>query len=487
VVGVGGQGWEQIRSGGVLSRRYTISPTRLHKIAITLPDGKVEEFDLTVSPNSQGFVPIQVVDAVYSPRALTRGSLRALGETRLVTFGAVGAIDLLTESSLQVFDPQEFEYTTAEGQVVVISRQDGVKQIRDRSGNTVTFGAGGITHSAGKSISFSRDAQNRITTVTDRNGNVQSYGYDINGDLASHTDAEGRSTGLLYNYDHGLIEIRDPRGVRPIRNEYDDAGRLVKTIDAYGKEITYTHDLGDNREVITDRLGNTTIHAYDDQGNVTQTADALGGVSNRSYDARGNTLSEQDPLGRSRSYTYDGQDNRLTETDPLGKTTTYTLQRQPPGAQRHRRARAHDEQHLRRRRQPDQQHRPGRQCHQLQLTTAAACNSPAPTRSATLSSYAYDASGNLTSETDALNRVTSYTYDANGNRLDAVDHAQHMPAASETLLTSFVYDKRQPPHARPPIPTARSPASPTTPSASRASPLTRSAARRSTTTTTWVA
>jgi YD repeat-containing protein len=121
---------------------------------------------------------------------------------------------------------------------------------------------------------------------------VQTYSYDINGDLASHTDAEGRSTGFLYNYDHGLIEIRDPRGVRPIRNEYDDAGRLIKTIDAYGKEITYTHDLGANREVITDRLGNTTIHVYDDQGNVTQTADALGGVTNRSYDARGNTLSE---------------------------------------------------------------------------------------------------------------------------------------------------------------------------------------------------
>jgi hypothetical protein len=53
VIGVGGQGWEQIRSGGVLSRRYTISPTRLHKVAITLPDGKVEEFDLTVSPTAR--------------------------------------------------------------------------------------------------------------------------------------------------------------------------------------------------------------------------------------------------------------------------------------------------------------------------------------------------------------------------------------------------------------------------------------------------
>jgi RHS repeat-associated protein len=439
VIGVGGQGWEQIRSGGVLSRRYTISPTRLHKVAITLPDGKVEEFDLTVSPSSQGFVPILVVDAVYSPRALTRGSLRALGDTRLVTFGAVGAIDLLTESGLEVFNPQEFEYTTAEGQVVLISRVDGVRQIRDRSGNTVSFSATGITHSAGKSISFSRDAQNRITSVTDPNGHVQNYSYDINGDLASHTDAEGRSTGFLYNYDHGLIEIRDPRGVRPIRNEYDDAGRLIKTIDAYGKEISYTHDLGANREVITDRLGNATIHVYDDQGNVTQTADALGGVTNRSYDARGNTLSEQDPLGRTRSYTYDGQDNRLTETDPLGKTATYryngnrqvlsvidalgrttsntydaagnlTSSTDPAGNVT---SYSYDSRGL-------------------QLTRTDSLGK--------LSSYAYDASGNLTTETDALNRVTTYTYDANGNRLTQ-STTRSTAGGSETLLTSFVYDR----------------------------------------------
>ncbi len=439
VTGIAGQGWQQTQSGGVLSRTYTISPMRLHKVAITLPDGKVEEFDMTVSPSSQPFAPIQIVDAAYAPRPLTRGSLRALGETRLVTLGATGTIELLGESSLQLFDPQEFEYITAEGQVVLISRQDGVKQIRDRNGNTVSFSAAGITHSAGKSISFSRDALNRITAVTDPNGNVQSYGYDINGDLASHTDAEGRSTGFVYNYDHGLIEIRDPRGVRPIRNEYDDAGRLIRTIDAYGKEITYTHDLGTNREVITDRLGNATIHVYDDQGNVTQTADALGGVTNRSYDARGNTLSEQDPLGRTRTYTYDGQDNRVTETDPLGKTTTYTYDgsRQVLSVK-------------------DALGRTTSNVYDpagnLTSTTDPAGKITSYTYDSrglqltrtdplgNTTSYAYDASGNLTTETDALNRVTSYSYDANGNRLTQ-STTRSTAGGSETLLTRFTYDK----------------------------------------------
>jgi YD repeat-containing protein len=439
VVGIHGQGWQHTQSGGILNRRYTLSQQRSYRVAITLPDGKVEEFKMEVVPSTQQLVPIQVVDAVYTPTAQTRGSLRALGETRLVTFGQTGGLDLLTESGLEVFDPREYEYTTPEGQVILISRTAGVKQIRDRSGNTVSFAPGGIIHSAGKSITFARDGQGRITTVTDPMGNAQTYAYDINGDLASHTDAEGRRTSFLYNYDHGLIEIQDPRGIRPIRNEYDAAGRLIKTIDAYGKEITYTHDLGANRELITDRLGNTTIHVYDDLGNVTQTADPLGGVTNRSYDARGNTLSETDPLGRTRSNSYDGQDNRLTETDPLGATTTYTYNNSRQvltvtDALGRITSNAYDANgNLTSSTDPAGQ-----------VTTytydARGLQTTRTDPLGQITSYAYDASGNLASETDALGRVSTYSYDANGNRLTQ-STTRSTAGGPETLTTRFTYDK----------------------------------------------
>jgi YD repeat-containing protein len=368
VVGIHGQGWQQTQSGGVLNRRYTISPTRgaqgRHHAARR--QGR----------RIRRWTPVPEHPAVRADpgrrRRLLAGSAdsRQPARARRNAAGHLrrnGWFDLLTESGLEVFNPQEFEYTTPEGQVILISRTAGVKQIRDRSGNTVSFAPGGIIHSAGKSIVFSRDGQNRITTVTDPMGNAQTYAYDINGDLASHTDAEGRRTGFLYNYDHGLIEIQDPRGVRPIRNEYDDAGRLIKTIDAYGKEITYTHDLGANREVITDRLGNATIHVYDDLGNVTQTADALGGVTNRSYDARGNTLSETGPA-RPHPQLHLRRPGQPPDRDrPARQDDDLHLQRQPPGPHRHRRPRPHHEQRLRRRRQPDQQHRPGRQVDHLHL------------------------------------------------------------------------------------------------------------------------
>jgi RHS repeat-associated protein len=390
-------------------------------------------------PDSQRLSTLDATSAVYSPGAQTSGRLQPVGGTDLIIVGAQpGTVQLLTPG-YELYNPAEYEYTTPEGQVILISRTEGVKQIRDRSGNTVSFAPGGIIHSAGKSITFARDGQGRITTVTDPMGNAQTYAYDINGDLASHSDAEGRRTSFLYNYDHGLIEIQDPRGVRPIRNEYDAAGRLIKTIDAYGKEITYTHDLGANRELITDRLGNTTIHVYDDLGNVTQTADPLGGVTNRSYDGRGNTLSETDPLGRTRTTTYDGQDNRLTETDPLGQTTRYTYNNSRQvltvtDALGRITSNAYDANgNLTSSTDPAGQ----------VTTYTYDARGLQTTRSDPLgqiTSYAYDASGNLASETDALGRVSTYSYDANGNRLTQ-STTRSTAGGPETLTTRFTYDK----------------------------------------------
>ena len=59
--------------------------------------------------------------------------------------------------------------------------------MRDLNGNTLTFGAGGITHSAGRSVTYLRDGLGRITRITDPNGNQHHYTYDANGDLSSHT------------------------------------------------------------------------------------------------------------------------------------------------------------------------------------------------------------------------------------------------------------------------------------------------------------
>ena len=167
--------------------------------------------------------------------------------------------------------------------VFTINKTAGVQSARDLNGNTLTFGPNGVTHSSGKGIAFVRDGQGRITQITDPNGNIQTYTYDANGDLITHTDALGNTSRYLYNLSHGLLEIRDPRGLRPVRNEHDEAGRLVAHIDAAGHRIEYTRNLGARQELVQDRLGRVTLFDYDVDGNVLAQTDALGNTQTFTY------------------------------------------------------------------------------------------------------------------------------------------------------------------------------------------------------------
>ncbi len=68
--------------------------------------------------------------------------------------------------------------------------------------------------------------------------------------------------------DHYVTDIKDERGLSPIRYEYDPAGRLQATIDAQGNRIEIQHDLEGKTETVTDRNNNVTSYTYDEKGNV---------------------------------------------------------------------------------------------------------------------------------------------------------------------------------------------------------------------------
>jgi RHS repeat-associated protein len=377
-----GKGWEQTVAGGFLPR-YCLQPTRAHVITVTFPDGKVYRFQAATSPQCLQIYPISNATVVFKPLpgdAGTQGAtLVSLGGAEVLVQGGVpGATELYSYSDLRSYDPTLFKLTTADGSSYVIDQRLGVRSMTDANGNTLTVNGSGIVHSAGKSVTFTRDAQGRITKITDPAGASMSYAYDAAGDLVGFTDRENNTTTFAYNSTHGLLTIKDPTGLQPVRNEYDDAGRLVSTTDASGKTVTYTHDLDNRRETVTDRLGQITVHEYDARGNVTKTVYPDGKITLASYDARGNVLTQTDQLGRTVTYAYDAQDNKTSETDALGNVRRYTY-----NARR-----------------------------KVLTTTDARGN---------VTANAYDANGNLTSTRDPLGNVTSYTYTTGGLLASVVD------------------------------------------------------------------
>jgi YD repeat-containing protein len=330
--GILGKLWDETFTPGILPK-YCLDPTRPKTVTITFPDGRQYRFNAVPSPQCQLAAPITGADMTYVQVVTDSGtagaSLQAIGNSSVIIDAAVpGLVNLINITDQRFYNPTRFRLTTAEGFVYDLDQKLGLTRMTDPNGYTLTITSNGVVHSSGKSIVFTRDPQGRISRITDPAGNRLTYSYNTAGDLVAFSDREGNITNFSYNDSHGLITIVDPRGIQPIRNDYDAAGRLISHTDAFGRIITYNHDIAANHEEITDRLGHTTVYEYDDNGNVLFVTDALGNTTGYTYDQHDNKLTETRILSPTVSFTthftYDAFDNLTSVTDPLDNTTHYT-------------------------------------------------------------------------------------------------------------------------------------------------------------------
>ncbi len=429
-------GWRMVKS----SFFHQLVPDDAHKVSLTLADGRVEEFDMALS-RTGAVGPGFDAFARFVPRPGTLGTL-ALDEDNLVNVIGTGLsgqqIEIQNAGLTGPFAPQRFVYTQIDGTEIVIVRGSGVESVKDTNGNTLTFGPGGITHSAGKSVVFTRDGEGRITSMTDPNGNVTEYAYDTNGDLVSLTDPLGETARFTYGPNHYLLNLIDPQGLTFTRSEYDAAGRLVAVVDAQGNRTEFTHDLDNRREVLTDRRGFITVREYDERGNVVAITDALGNTTTSTFDGRGNKTSETDPLGNTTASTYNDDDLPLSETDPLGQTRSFTYDafgRVLTATDRKGEVTANTY---------DGRGNLLTTTGPLGFVTGHAYDARGNRISTTdplgqITGFSYDGSGNRSGITDPLGTVTSYTYDANGNVLSA-STSRTTAAGPQIVTTTYAYD-----------------------------------------------
>ena len=440
-----GNDWEQTTSGGFFPT-YCLRPTKFSTVTVTFPDGTVYDFATTINPQCQALAPMQFTRVNFTQLpgdAVTRGAtLTALGGDNEVFFtgSAPGFGELVSNQTLDIYNPTRFQLTTPDGAVLIIDEKAGLQSLKDTNGNTLSVSPAGIIHSSGKSVSFTRDAQNRITRITDPAGNNLNYTYDLNGDLASMSDQDGRTIRYTYNSSHGLLDITDPLNRRGIRNEYDASGRLVSITDEEGKTIRLGFDPNSRQQVITNRKGDITVYEYDAKGNVLSITNAQGKVTRATYDGAGNRLTETDESGNTTTYTYDPRGNVLTKTDAQNRLTRYTYNARNQvtsviDANGNTTANTYDA------------------AGNLTSTTDALGNATTFTynprgqvltrtdAAAQTASFEYNSFGNLTKETDRLGNVTLHTYDTLGNRTsvtDAKGNATHFNYNASGLLTTTV-------------------------------------------------
>lgn len=148
------------------------------------------------------------------------------------------------------------------------------------------------------------------------------YSYDALGRLTSVTDGEGGITTQQYGNDSNPLRVTDAEG-NITEFGYDVLGRRESVTTAYGK-TTFQYDKNDKLEKITDPAGNIARMKYDLAGNLKKLINPQqydpakddGTGYTYSYDAMDRLIRQTDPLGSVLAFKYDEEGNRIKEINP---------------------------------------------------------------------------------------------------------------------------------------------------------------------------
>ena len=204
-----------------------------------------------------------------------------------------------------------------------------------------------ITDPAGRTIRLAYEGSGRIRSLADSAGRTVSYEY-TSGDLTSVVDARGER--WIYDYDgaHRLTRRIDPNGHVDVANTYDSADRVTAQADGAEHVTQFSYGLGRTEitsperrvrrdwyasgqlirrdEAVGTANAATWEYEYDpDTHGTTRVTDPNGHVWRSTYDAAGRRTSTTDPLEHFTTTEYDELGDPVTSVDADGVTTTSTF------------------------------------------------------------------------------------------------------------------------------------------------------------------
>ena len=295
--------------------------------------------------------PIPVTSMTYDSSERVRTQTNPDGDVTTFTYGPDTGSGLVAGQT-QVTDPV--------GHKTVDTYADGLLTSETKGASTADEGTWTYTYDP---VSLG------VSSISDPDGNLQTFAYDDHGNQISASDARGFTTSSLYDDNDNLLQTVDPSGLQTVY-AYDETGHIAAGGNGYGLLTSTTQQVDDG--AVPSR---TTSVYYDDTahpGDATRTVDARGNTSHTAYDAAGDMVSATDAEGDETLYGYDSRTGLLTTTvSPAGTAAGTTASCTPP---------------------------------------AKGCIT-----------FTHDAWGNVTKTTDPLGHTTLAGYDADGNRTSATD------------------------------------------------------------------
>ncbi|CAG0934100.1 partial tRNA nuclease WapA, partial [Thermoflexales bacterium] len=379
-----------------------------HLTAVTDPIARVIRFgydaqgNLAVMTNTLGFTTTLTYDDQHRLTRMTDANGHTIVANEYDGPGRVTRqLDGLNQATRFGYD---FEDCTL-GRTVVITNARGFtrtdvyaqrgelsRQI-DAYGNVISytydlnFNVASITDKNGHTTRYVADVRGNPLHTTDALSNVITNTYDSRLNLIAQIDALGRVTRKDYDDFGNVLTTTDALGQTSV-NVYDQYGQLIKTIDQAGSVTQYGYNVYSQQTVITDALGHPSYKFYDLAGRVISTSNALGQVTTYQYDAGDRVTLIANAEGYTTTRQYDEANNVLVETDLNGHATHY-----------------------------------GYDANNRVITVTNALGG--------VKLYAYDAVGNPVRITDAEGHSTTQEYDALDRGIRTID------ALSNTLTTTY--------------------------------------------------
>lgn len=227
---------------------------------------------------------------------------------------------------------------------------DQISQIAyDDAGNPTDNKIGVGTAAAATERHLTYNPNGTVHTLTDGDGNVTTYGYDLydrpnqttypdgthedstpdnNGNITSYTTRASQSFGFTYDALNRLIFKNAPSTASDVTYTYDNLGRM-KSASQTGTTLSFTYDaLGRNIDQVGPR--GTVTSGWDLAGNLTSIAyPAASGVANLTvtynYLTTGEVSSIKDGATTLASYAYDPLGNNTSVTFGNGTSQNFTF------------------------------------------------------------------------------------------------------------------------------------------------------------------